>query len=190
LRQLFLSIIVLAFMLSVMSAQAIGFRATVVDVLDAVTLDVRIGDEIVRVRLANLSPQDITTDEGLGARNFASATLLNRSIWIDLRENSSMEDGIVRAVVYLVGPDAQPVVPSYNEIFGNSGYIADENSSGYEPYPLNQFVRDVWIPESLKVSDEMLDTEHPSIEYSESNPTEWYQDPIVKECPPGSICIQ
>lgn len=162
-RQLFFPMIVLASLLSAGFAFALDVKGTVIDVLDGATLDVKvdskIGPEVLRVQLANLSVPSISTTEGLWAKNFTSTVLLNRSVWLYTPDNSTMATNnstVIPCIVYLSGLDGRPVYPSFNEIMARSGYV---NSSGSDP--LNQWLNDVWVPETLKPV-EMLETEIPA----------------------------
>lgn len=195
-RQAFFSMIVLASLLFAGLASALDVKGTVIDVLDGATLNVKVdsktGPEVLRVQLANLSVPSTSTTEGLWAKNFTSTVLLNRSVWLYVPENSTLmanNSTIIPCVVYLSGPDGRPVYPSFNEVMARSGYV---NSSSD---PLNQWLNDVWVPETLKGSVEMLETEIPAFSriketnrIKEPGPVPYCPDCLM-QCPPDKECI-
>lgn len=193
-RHSFFPAVVFVLVLSTVSAQSIKSSGTVVDVLDAITLDIRIGDEVLRVQLANLSAPSISTPEGLEARNFTSAVLLNRSIWLDLDENSRQSDGIVQGIIYLLGPDGRPIQPSFNEISKDSGDARTNDSWFNDSDIIDQFVRDTWVPESTKESPELSELEVSSYDLRKEPPEEIIAEPkpgiFVEPVDPGcrSVC--
>jgi hypothetical protein len=203
-RKLFLPMIVLIFQLSIGFTFALDANGIVIDVLDGVTLDVRIeakdpqiDAEVLRVQLANLSAPHISTPEGLLAKNFTSAALLNRSVWLYVQDNSIKgrnSSEVIPCVVYHTGPDGQTVYPSFNEILAKSGYIRGIDSQKNDSDPLNQWLKDVWLPESLKEPAELLETEIPAfsrIKEPDQGYPDYYQGcpDCYQRCPPGEVCV-
>jgi hypothetical protein len=199
-RQLFFPIIVLVFLLSIGLAFALDVNGIVIDVLDGVTLDVRMdakdpqmGTEVLSVRLANLSAPHISTPDGLLTKNFTSAALLNRSVWLYVQDSSikgQNSSEIIPCVVYQTGPDGQPVYPSFNEILAKTGYVKGIVLQSNDSDPINQWLKDVWLPETLKEPTDLLEAEtYESDRINEHDPDPECPDCYYRVCPPGELCI-
>lgn len=124
---------------------------TVINVVDGNTFDIaieksdpRIISNIERVTLADISSPGISTAEGLLARDFAAAVLMNKRVYLDIDDFSVRDhNGRLVCVVYLMGLYGQPIVsPCFNRMLVDSGYAKIENSTNNEFDPSN------WWPAS------------------------------------------
>jgi micrococcal nuclease len=110
--------------------------------------DPRIQNPIERIRLADVDSPEMSTPEGPFAKNFTSAILLNKTVWLDIDDKA--EDGRdlygwLVCVVYLTDPEGQPIPsPCFNRILVDSDHAEVTDYS-------NEFDSEVWWP-ALEIS--------------------------------------
>jgi hypothetical protein len=107
--------------------------------------DPRISYGTERVVLADIEPLDMSTSEGLAARDLATAVLLNKRVFLDMEnlDNGRDTQGRLVCVVYLSGYYGQPLLsPCYNRILVDSG-LAMVNASKN-----NEFTQSDWWPKT------------------------------------------
>lgn len=144
-----LSLILLEMTLGVMAIPDESYGA-VINVIDGNTFDIsvekadpRIISSVERIRLADISSSGISTAEGLLARDFAAAVLLNKKVYLDIDDLSARDAyGRLVCVVYLVGLYGQPIAaPCFNRMLVDSGYAQIENSTTNEFNPTDWWPR-------------------------------------------------
>jgi hypothetical protein len=100
--------------------------------------DPRISYGTERVVLADIEPPDMSTSDGLQARDLAAAVLLNRRVFLDIDNlgNGRDSQGRLVCVVYLSGYYGQPLLsPCYNRILADSGLAKVNDSKNNEFTP-------------------------------------------------------
>lgn len=117
---------------------------TVINVVDGNIFDVgiekadpRIISSVERIKLADVGVSGISRSEGLLARDFTAAVLLNKKVYLDIDDFSARDAyGRLSCVAYLVGLYGQPIVaPCFNRMLIDSGYAEVENSTTNEFNP-------------------------------------------------------
>lgn len=157
---LVLSLILVELPLAVKAAPDEAY-GTVINVVDGNTFDLavekadsRIVSSVERVRLADVNSPDLSTPDGLLARDFAAAVLLNRRVYLDIDDISVRDTyGRLICVVYLVGLYGQPiVVPCFNRMLVDSGYARIENTTNDEFNPSRWWpdhsIKDMVLPQT------------------------------------------
>jgi len=139
-----LSLILLELPLAVKAAPDEAY-GTVINVVDGNTFDIavekadpRIISSVERIRLADVGSPDVSTQEGIQARDFTAAVLLNKRVYLDIDDLSVRDTyGRLICVVYLTGLYGQPIVaPCFNRMLVDSGYAKIENTTNSEFDPL------------------------------------------------------
>ena len=100
--------------------------------------DPRISYGTERIVLADIEPPDLSTSDGLQARDLAAAVLLNRRVFLDINnlDNGRDSQGRLVCVVYLSGYYGQPLMsPCYNRILVDSGLAKVNDSKNNEFTP-------------------------------------------------------
>lgn len=152
-----LSLILLELPLAVKAAPDETY-GTVINVVDGNTFDIaiekadpRIISSVERIRLADVSSPDVSTPEGLLARDFTAAVLLNKRVYLDIDDLSVRDPyGRLLCVVYLIGVYGQPIVtPCFNRMLVDSGYAKIDNSTN------NEFDPSKWRPD-IKSNNTLL----------------------------------
>lgn len=111
--------------------------------------DPRIKSSVERIRLADVDSPEMSTPEGILAKDFTAAILLDKKVWLDIDDKA--EDGRgpygwLICVVYLAGLDGQPISsPSFNRILVDSGHAVVKDYT-------NEFDPDDWWPSEESVS--------------------------------------
>ena len=100
--------------------------------------DPRISYGTERIVLADIEPPDLSTSDGLQARDLAAAVLLNRRVFLDINnlDNGRDSQGRLVCVVYLSGYYGQPLLsPCYNRILVDSGFgtVNDSKNNEFTP---------------------------------------------------------
>lgn len=122
----------------------------VTNIVDGNTFDIaiekadpRIISGIERISLADVSSQELVTSEGLLARDFTSAVMLNKRVDLDIDDLSVRDPyGRLVCVVYLTGIYGQPIItPCFNRMLVDSGYAKVDNLTD------NEFNPSKWWPE-------------------------------------------
>jgi endonuclease YncB( thermonuclease family) len=147
-----LSILSIILLLQSFSAKALPNEAygVVKNVVDGDTFDVaiektnhRMISEMERVRIADVNSPEMATPEGPPAKDFASAVLLNKRVYLDIDDLSVRDPhGRLVCVVYLAGVHGQPIIaPCFNRMLVDSGNAKLENFTN------NEFDPSDWWPE-------------------------------------------
>lgn len=121
----------------------------VTNVVDGDTFDIRIEDtdpritqSIERIRLADVDSPEMSTSEGPLAKLFATTTLLNNKVWLDIDDRSADGRGPygrLICVVYLTESDGLPMIsPCFNRMLVDFGY------ADVDDYYTNEFNPDMW----------------------------------------------
>jgi endonuclease YncB( thermonuclease family) len=129
----------------------------VTNVVDGDTFDIaiekpdpRIHSSVERVRLADVNSPEMSTKEGIPARDFSWAVLLNKRVYLDIdnRARTGRDSyGRLVCVVYLTGFDGQPVTsPCFNRMIVDSGYAVVENFTNNEFDPKEWWAKPRSIP--------------------------------------------
>jgi hypothetical protein len=121
--------------------------------------------------------------------------LLNKSVLLFIQDSSSRGQNsseIVPCIVYQTDSDGQPVYPSFNEILSKSGYAKDIDLQENDSDPINQWLKDIWLPETLKEPTDLLEPD--TYEFNRINEPEpdlnhECPDCDSRACPPGKLCI-
>lgn len=122
----------------------------VTNIVDGNTFDIaiekadpRIISGIERISLADVNSPEIVTSEGLLARDFTSAVMLNKRVYLDIDDLSVRDPyGRLVCVVYLTGIYGQPIItPCFNRMLVDSGYAKVNNLTD------NEFNPSKWWPE-------------------------------------------
>lgn len=144
-------------------------KGTVTSVFDGDTFDVRIEESSFiapysteRINLADVDCPEMNTAEGLMAKSFTSAVLLNKTVWLDI-DNLSSEGGNsgeeLVCVVYLAGLDQLPISsPPFNKILVDShnAVVEDFADNEFDPYEWWTIDEESFIPEFLITDRSML----------------------------------
>jgi endonuclease YncB( thermonuclease family) len=101
------------------------------------------------VKLADVESPSTITPEGKAAKAFTETMLKNKSVYIDIDNNSSNgrnEWGQLVSVVYLMDSDSRPVWPCFNRIIIDYGFakLSDSNE--------NEFNATTWWGEPVSSS--------------------------------------
>ena len=119
---------------SVVTAAPEESKGMVTKVIDGNTFEVQ---DVGTVRLADVICPDIGTQEGLAAKAFSEASLLNKLIYLDLDDKSGRDQGgRIICVAYLAGSDnALDVSKNFNKMIVNSGYakVWDFTNNEFNP---------------------------------------------------------
>lgn len=116
-----LALTLLVYLLPIVTLAAPNEASGIVtNVVDDDTFDIRIDQTdqrvlyiIERVRLADVNSPEMYTTEGAFARDFLTAILLDKKVWLDIDDRSEYgRDPYERllCVVYLTGLDGQPIL--------------------------------------------------------------------------------
>lgn len=145
------SILLLAFLLqAILSIEAFAALdeayGVVTNVLDGDTVDVtiekadsRIVSGVERVRLADVDSPEMNTADGIKAKDFTYAVLMNKRVFLDIDDRSAYgRDPYGRLVcaVYLTGVYGQPLsAPSFNQLLVSSGHaeVKDFDNNEFSP---------------------------------------------------------
>ena len=121
---------------SVVTAAPEESKGMVTKVIDGNTFEVQ---DVGTVRLADVICPDIGTQEGLAAKAFSEASLLNKLIYLDLDDKSGRDQGgRIICVAYLAGSDnALDVSKNFNKMIVNSGYAKVWDFTNNEFNPAN-----------------------------------------------------
>ncbi len=79
---------------------------------------------IDRVKLADVEAPSTITPEGKSAKKYAASILKNKTVYLDIDDNSAggrNDVGQLVCVVYLMDSDSRPVWPCFNRILVESG---------------------------------------------------------------------
>lgn len=108
--------------------EAIGRVVSVVSG-DSFGIEIQAADprtkHIDSVRLADVSSPSTVTREGKDAKKFAASALKNKTVYLDIDDNSAdgrNEFGQLICVVYLMDSNSKPVWPPFNRILVDNGH--------------------------------------------------------------------
>jgi endonuclease YncB( thermonuclease family) len=158
-----LFILALLLLLSAISAATLDEAyGTVTNVVDGDTFDVtiekaspKVSYAAERIRLADVDSPEMDSDEGLAARDFTYAVLMNKRVYLDIDDQSSNgrdSYGRLICLVYLAGFYGQPIsAPNFNRLLIDSGHARLDNFTNNEFDPGN------W--KSGKSPSSLVDTE-------------------------------
>jgi len=121
---------------------------TVTNVVDGDTFDVtvekpsdKVAYQVERVRLADVDSPEMDTEEGVAARDFTYAVLMNKKVFLDIDDGSASgrdSYGRLICVAYMSGVYGQPIAsPCYNRLLVDSGYASLHNFTNNEFIPKN-----------------------------------------------------
>jgi len=142
-----LALMLLAYLLPILALAASDEASGVVtNVVDGDTFDLRIEKtdprilhEIERVRLADVDSPEMSAPEGPLAKEFTRGILLNRTVWLDIDDQTIGGRGphdCLICVVYLNGSNGRPIAaPPINRILVDSGYakVNDFDANEFDP---------------------------------------------------------
>jgi len=120
---------------------------------DSFGVEIEISDprtkSIDRVKLADVVSPSTLTPEGKMAKNFTSSILKNKTVFLDIDDNSSggrNAFGQLICVVYLMDSDFQPVWPCFNRMLVDNAFaiVNDEKE--------NEFNASNWWQEAPKIN--------------------------------------
>jgi hypothetical protein len=106
--------------------------------------DHRIAYGTERIALADIMVPDLSSSEGIQARDLAAAVLLNKRVFLDINDKGNGRDsqGRLICVVYLGGYYGQPILsPCYNRIVVDSGLAAVNESRDNEFDPADWWTK-------------------------------------------------
>jgi endonuclease YncB( thermonuclease family) len=105
--------------------------------------DQRMISNVESVRIADVNSPEMATPDGPPAKDFASAVLLNKRVYLDIDDKSGRDPyGRLVCVVYLAGVRGQPIInPCFNRMLVDSGYAEIDNFTD------NEFNPSDWWPE-------------------------------------------
>lgn len=103
--------------------------------------DGRISSGVERIRLADVNSPEMDTAQGMSARDFAFAVLMNKRVYLDIDDQSSSGRdtyGRLIAVAYLTGFYGQPLAsPNFNRMLVDSKHAELNNFTDNEFNPTN-----------------------------------------------------
>lgn len=113
--------------------------------------DPRIGSEAETVKLADVSLPPVESAEGKAAKEFAESLLMNKTVWLDI-DNNSVDGrdplGRLLCVLYMEKPDGGiNLTHPFNKMLVEEGYAEIDDSKDDEFYPLN------WWPVSVFINE-------------------------------------
>lgn len=168
-RMLLNFFVLLALVAAQASAAPDEARGTVIgvdggDVFDVLIdkSDPRIGSEVEKVKLADVSLPSIESVDGKAAKEFTEALLMNRNVWLDI-DNRSVDGrdslGRLLCVVYLENPDGGiNLTHPLNKILVEGGHAEIEGSDD------DEFDPNDWWPAWVFINE------------VEANPTDYDED--------------
>lgn len=142
-------IFMLLIMLSAIAAATLDEAyGTVTKVVDGDTFDVtiekaspKVSYAVERIRLADIDSPEMDSDEGIAARDFTYAVLMNKRVYLDIDDYSSNgrdSYGRLICLAYLAGVYGQPIsTPNFNRLLVDSGHARLDNFTNNEFDPGN-----------------------------------------------------
>jgi endonuclease YncB( thermonuclease family) len=113
------------------------------------------------VRLADIDSPSTVTPEGQAAKKFAASILKNKTVYIDIDDNSpggKNDVGQLVCVAYLMDSEGRPVWPCVNRILVDSGYAAvnddRHNEFNTTSWWQNPMVPEIKSPRLAKIEEE------------------------------------
>jgi endonuclease YncB( thermonuclease family) len=91
--------------------------------------------QIDRVKLADVVSQSTLTPEGKIAKEFMASILKNKTVYLDIDDNSvggRNDLGQLICVVYLIDSESRPVWPCFNRMLVDNGYAIVKDSKKNE----------------------------------------------------------
>jgi hypothetical protein len=104
---------------------------------------------IDRVKLADVVSPSTLTSEGKMARNFTSSILKNKTVFLDIDDNSISGRnalGQLVCVVYLMDSDLRPAWPCFNRVLVDNAYATINDAKE------NEFNSSNWWQEAPKIN--------------------------------------
>jgi micrococcal nuclease len=160
-----LALLVLASLMPILAAAAPDEASGIVtNVVDGDTFDLRIDKtdpriiyEIERVRLADVDSPEMSTPEGPPAKVFATDTLLDKQVWLDIDDKSRDGRGPygrLIAVVYLEDPDGSiNTTHPFNRLLVDAGHAVVKDFTNNEFDPATWWEEGIPQPELSPVPD-------------------------------------
>jgi endonuclease YncB( thermonuclease family) len=101
--------------------------------------DSRIMSTMERIKLADIESSAITTPLGIDARDFTSAVLMNKRIFLDIDDLYGRDsNGRMICVAYLSTSQGQPIeTPCFNRVLVDAGLARIDDSANNEFVPSN-----------------------------------------------------
>ncbi len=122
---------------------------------DSFGIEIVSGDSRVlridRVKLSDVDSPSTLTAEGKAAKKYTASILRNKTVYLDIDENTPggrNEVGQIVCVVYLVDSSSRPVWPPFNRIIVDEGHAAVNDDKN------NEFNATAWwqAPPEMKIT--------------------------------------